>query len=809
MESFEDIIRDAMTGKSSLNRASASFGFIQEQTERHLHLAHFVDAREGDIYRLERRLQEIYQPEGRSSFLEAGQFEEYPSLHFFYRTAEYLDMLFTPVLNQVSIIPDTVKKSIEYLKPLLDYAHSSQSTVLTALTAGSDLKSLQELLHKNAKRVVDILMQGTIPFEEMIKQNYKQAIDHYRYLQKRFLDMGAEEARAYRAPWEREESHGYDLSRVPYVKIELIRGNPILTDMLLDIAENLPKQQTRKKKVRGKRKPKEIKYVDRFNLERSARVLMEIANPTYQWYVANPGEFLNSIADNITAYYDIMSALETPMKGILEAEAQNPHGVFKIEGRDYRKPMADPSAITSRLKGIDYMSVQPNEEDVRPSGRLEGDYFRARRYLLEHLAESIDKIVAAHTEDEKFQLALSAVEKGVQLRQKAIDVIDTQRAVQIKRDKKSDNEFYIGTSGQFGEFVFEREPAPTVKLKHVFGRSFDAMKTHLEDLAEYAKHLSLYAETAPRGKIRSNMIALGPYGCGKTEIGRAIAADPRFIGAEVSVTDALTCWFGEFEKNVDRVWDAARELRRKSGDSKLVFLLMDEFDAWFSGNNQQHWVDQTYRRVQKTIQMKLDGVVDYEGIITVGFSNEPAAIPLAIYRRFKYVDIVGELEKDERIALLKHFLTNGLPLSTGFRSQHYDMWGEQLGGATGDVIGKVTDDIHLEFMREFIGKHPKESRALNNHIRKAKSNGDGLDRSYVKRTIGGYMRVTPDWVGRKLTEKMKDPIIVEQINAAERVYAEARQQLANLQERRDAASGHITGDAIPIEYRIGHRQEPI
>lgn len=232
---------------------------------------------------------------------------------------------------------------------------------------------------------------------------------------------------------------------------------------------------------------------------------------------------------------------------------------------------------------------------------------------------------------------------------------------------------------------------------------------------------------------------------------------------------------------------------------------MDEFDSWF-GNSNGHWVDQTYQRVQKTIQMKLDGVVDYEGIITVGFTNEPSKIPLAIYRRFKYVDIVGELDLNERVALLKHFLTKGLPLSSGFRSQDYQRWGQMLEGATGDVIGKVADDIHYEFMRKFIDEHPREGRKLDVYIRRAtaRRNGDGLDRPYVKRQIGSHMVVTPDWVEQKVAAKLADPIIIEQINTAKRVYGEARTVLANLHQRKDVASGTVCpSDQMQTRYRQG------
>jgi SpoVK/Ycf46/Vps4 family AAA+-type ATPase len=281
---------------------------------------------------------------------------------------------------------------------------------------------------------------------------------------------------------------------------------------------------------------------------------------------------------------------------------------------------------------------------------------------------------------------------------------------------------------------------------------------------------------------------------------RAVGGDPKFIGAEVAITDLVTKWFGEFEANVDRVWDGARQLRRASGDTKLVFLLMDEFDSFFS-NSEGHWVDTTYARVQKALQMKLDGVVDYEGIITLGLTNEPAKIPLSIYRRFKYVDIVGELEPVERSDLLKHFLTAGLPLSHGFTGAHYQHWGELLDGATGDVIGKVADDIHYEYMRKFLHDNSRLARSLNRRVLRMTAKDGEVDKPELKRTLGQYLTVDPDWVEAKVREKISDPVIKEQISTAQRVYADARHIL-------DSINGaHRPAKTVGFNV-TGARQEP-
>ena len=607
------------------------------------------------------------------------------------------------------------------------------------------------------------------------------------------MDIGGDDSRVYRDTWGEDKRGGFDLTRVPYVKTELVRESALLTDLLLDVIDCLPREHTRREKVKGKRKPKEVKFLDDFDLDRTARILVELSDPTYQGYIREPHDFMKRVSESVSNYFDIMSHIQPNLIEFLLSQEENPMATTIIDKEAFRKKIPNPSTIVSRLNGINYNSVIPNDEDTRPSSQLEKRFFSAREELMEHLAYSMDEIGRTSSEGDKFEIAINTVRKGVKLKEKMRETLETSQTIKLRRDKRQENEFYVGSSGAHGEFGFEREAAPSVRLKDVHGKSFDEMKEHLSDLGDYSKYTHLYGATAPRGKIKSNIIAIGPYGCGKTEMGRAIAGDPRFIGAEVNVTDTLTCFFGEFEKNIDRVWNSARELRRNSGDSKLVFLLMDEFDSWFNNSN-GHWVDNTYQRVQKAIQMKLDGVVDYEGIVTVGFTNEPKNIPLSIYRRFKYVDIVGELESDERTTLLKTFLTNGLPLSSGFRQQHYVEWGEMLDGATGDVIGKIADDIHYEFMRKFIDEHPSEGRKLNTQIRRMQSkNGGELDKPYIKRQLGQYDKVNPAWVDIRLRAKLAEPIIVEQIDTAKRVYAEAREVMVNLHSRQDVASGSVVG----------------
>ncbi len=745
-------------------------GLVRTEEDMIFKLSDKIKERRTDIEQIIEDLYDNYKNDSGNS--EVGEFEGYVSLNFFYKLGKIVDSTLSKSLEQLKVVPFMSSK----MRQIRQIAEAQTDPSMTETILSKELEGVNNSLHGT----VDILKHAMI-LEQLATTVYKRSIDHYRYLQRRFLNFGVDDTRVYRSQLD-EPDNGYDLSRVPYVKTELIDNNALLTDLLLDVASNLPREH---KKTKGK---KEVKYVDKFNMERSARILVELSDPQYQDYLKNPGRYFENLCGSIKEYHKLFSELEPFFREIIDYGTKI--GQLELIGdRKFFKGIYNPSPVLNRTEGIDYNSVLPDEEDIKPSNGTERRFFASRKKLLEHLHDSIGSISKEKSYERKLELAKETVEKAVKLKAKTEDAMQTKKSHELDKDVKTDNEFYVGVSGKLGEFSFAREPAPKVKYRDVHGKSFDEVKEHVDYLADYQKYINLYSATAPRGKIKSNIICMGPYGCGKTELVRAIAGDPRFIGAEVNITDLLTAWFGEFQKNIDRVWDSADELRKNSGDNKLVFLLMDEFDAWFN-SSKGHWVDSTFQQAQKALQIKLDGVVDYPGIISVGLTNEPAKIPLAIYRRFKYVDIVGELLPEERVELLKHFLHNSMPLSHGFRNGDYKRWAEHLEGATGDVIGKVVDNLYESFMKKFISEHPKEGRKLDSYAKRA-SEKDELDKQYVKNEIGRYLTVTPDWLDANVNSTLSEPIIKDQIETAKRVYTEAREVMARLHQK-NSATGYFS-----------------
>lgn len=553
------------------------------------------------------------------------------------------------------------------------------------------------------------------------------------------------------------------------------QNGPMYMHFVLEFIENLPQYAY----IFNEKKKDPKKKLDADKVKRHAKKIVEMSSKELMPLMGNteePDKVGGYIIDDISNLVSIIGALRQD----IEDNVKKFLSVLNIYDASYfeNKP-PELQQIIDYVKQVDFSKLCKIQEDYKTKlGRAERSYIIFMIEAINAFTNSWPKILAKKegevekTEMEEF--SVKTVENIIMLREKALDGLRGshkekahERAKREKRGKG--NEFYVASSGPYQEIIFEREPPPEVKYRDVVGKSFETLRVHIEDLAKYAYFQNLFTATSPRGKVKSNMLIIGPYGCGKTEIARAMAGDPRFIAAEVSISNLLSFWFGQFERNVDNLWREAYQLRKDSGFDKLVLLMMDEFDSWFNPT-QGNWVDSTYKRVQKAVQMKLDGITEYDGIIATGMTNEPAKIPMAIIRRFKYVDIVGELDHNERITLVRRFLSK-MPLSSGFRQTHYNSWAEMLDGATGDVVGKVMDNLHYEFMREFIKGHKQVGKKLEGYLKKTPK--PKWDIIHIKQQIQPYMKVDPYWLNVHIKKTLADPVIRDQIKDAQRVYQEA------------------------------------
>jgi hypothetical protein len=271
------------------------------------------------------------------------------------------------------------------------------------------------------------------------------------------------------------------------------------------------------------------------------------------------------------------------------------------------------------------------------------------------------------------------------------------------------------------------------------------------------------------------------HNCGKSEMAKAIGADKRIIGFNVSTADMLTAYMHESVKNVKRMYDLAKDMRRSSRYTKPVGILMDEFDRLFTYGEGVH-AAYDGSRMTGVLQEMMDGIVGYEGVFLVALTNLPKSVPEAVLRRFKYIDVVGQLSQEERAHLFKHFLTRGLPINPSVTQENYMAWSEIMVGAPGDVIGKVADEIHFKFMHELVEAKPEKvkaiEKALNKRLRDRESKKQDFD--FIRKALGSCKMITAEEIGTALETVIKQPQVKMQIEKAVQVYKDSEDILKGL-----------------------------
>lgn len=305
----------------------------------------------------------------------------------------------------------------------------------------------------------------------------------------------------------------------------------------------------------------------------------------------------------------------------------------------------------------------------------------------------------------------------------------------------------------------------------------------MKHILDGAKWFDVFLATSPSKKAdKSNVLLVGPMGCGKTEVLRAVASDRRSVGIFAQASDFLTCWKGEAEKNPKRMFEGGLKIQKES--KKQVFFLIDEIDTILNADQGQ--LSFGGINLSTEFQVLMDGIMTYPNLALWGATNNLERIPMPLIRRFSKVIIVGELAQEDRIALLKQFLAY-LPCSPELNDEVFDGAAQALRGAVGDIIRKVVDHIWREKMSHFVSKHSDYAEMVLTLL-----NSDGQKfhpskfpeekRQKMFAIMSPYVQVTPEDLLRSIEKHITNIAIQNEIRTAVTVYENARQFLAALNE---------------------------
>jgi hypothetical protein len=518
---------------------------------------------------------------------------------------------------------------------------------------------------------------------------------------------------------------------------------PVLTDVAINVWDNLD----RAGEIEGGASTRE--EIGVYTVRR-AKAMIEACHSLRVMF-ANANDFfameLEDIRATTTALRSTVVALDTILG----------NSVWKYS----------PYKFDAYAKELSDAYIDMNLLDIPPEGRTKEALDKSETFALKHRNDCIADIAA-----------MIASERPVD------EIVEV--ALELKLEEKAflleENSFFVCKIGTGNSFLGEAPGAievmpgekPTANLDRIWGSGFDEMRHYIAGLHTIKKWAPLYLATSPSFSTdKSNVLLVGPQGCGKTELLRAVGADNGSISIFATGSDFLTCWMGEAQKNPKRLFNEARKLQKASG--RDVNILIDEIDQVLKkGDGSSGKVD-----LSLEFQNLMDGVVAYPGIRIWGATNFPDLIPTPMLRRFARVEIVGEMDQEDREQTLRYYIGNFLPTTEDCEDK-YEGWARGLEGATGDILRKVADDVWRGTVRSLIDVNEDLAEEIVTYLvdtygeRFSAQDLSDEDRELIKEMMGEH-KVGPLVVQSCITKLLGNQAIKDQIAGASNTYALARQ----------------------------------
>jgi len=198
------------------------------------------------------------------------------------------------------------------------------------------------------------------------------------------------------------------------------------------------------------------------------------------------------------------------------------------------------------------------------------------------------------------------------------------------------------------------ENVPKVTFEDVAG--VDEAKAELEEVVEFLKNAKKFQ--ALGAKIPKGVLLLGPPGCGKTLLARAIAGEAGVPFFHISGSDFVEMFVGVGASRVRDLFDTA-----KANRPSLIFI--DEIDA--VGRQRGAGLGGGHDEREQTLNqllVEMDGFDPNAGVILIAATNRPDVLDPAILRpgRFDRRVVVDNPDAHGREAILNVHV-RGKPLA--------------------------------------------------------------------------------------------------------------------------------------------------
>lgn len=545
-----------------------------------------------------------------------------------------------------------------------------------------------------------------------------------------------------------------------------IFGSVVATDVAISIYANVDGHG----EIEDGKKPDEVSA---YSVRRAQAMADGVRSGLAQLFISKPEQFIDWLSGNLKAVWEYVESLQTIYK-----EATIAAQIVLPSLRKFREPTRSQlEEALLHLRDVDPNAVPYREKAVLLTAQ-ERWHLNFRNATLKRLVELL--------RDEAF-----SPEDVIRY------VLD--RKHQLYDYFQGEHSFYVCRIGHGNTFLGEAPgalevipgPKPTVNLDEIFGSGYDDIRQHAEHIEAATKWHDLFVATSPsKTADKSNVLLVGPMGCGKSEVLRGIGSHRGSLGIYAVGSDFLTCWAGEAQKNPKRLFEAAVKLEKES--RKRVHILIDEIDSVLNDDDRQ---GPSKLNLRLEFQILMDGVVHYPRITLWGATNNIERIPMPMIRRFSKIAIVGELDQTDRVRTLRHY-ASPLP-QADYPDAAWEDQAKKLEGATGDVIRKVVDHVWREKMSAFVDNNPHEAEALVRWLNVGDKfsidtfGGSGEvarnRRAEFKTLLGHHVTLTPVDVDRSIEIALDNVGIHNEIQTAVATYEGARRFLAQVRAARGAA----------------------
>ena len=196
---------------------------------------------------------------------------------------------------------------------------------------------------------------------------------------------------------------------------------------------------------------------------------------------------------------------------------------------------------------------------------------------------------------------------------------------------------------------------PKIKFDNVAG--VDEAKEELKESIEFLKDPKKFQRLG--GKIPKGILLLGPPGCGKTLLAKAVAGEAGVPFLSLSGSDFVEMFVGVGASRVRDLFEQAKRSAKQSGRGTIIFI--DEIDAVgrqrFAGIGGGH---DEREQTLNALLVEMDGFNTQEGVILIAATNRPDVLDPALLRpgRFDRQIVINRPDIIGREAILKVHMKN-------------------------------------------------------------------------------------------------------------------------------------------------------